>query len=424
MNIATILEFFFFLFLAGFFSCTETAITAITDVEYNKIKRGRGKKEKRITYLIEKKDKIVSTTLIATNFINILISSIITVFTIETIGLKYLPITTLITTIFIIIFAEIIPKTLATHYAMNIIKKSSIPLILCYYINYPIVLFFSYLSKIIVYFIKLFNREAKQKMTEDELKEIFNISREDGALVNLEHTLLKKAIHLKKIKIKHIMTKVNKITSIKEDESFQDIVKVFRESNFSRIPITSKDGKTFLGIIHYKDVLFNFKDKPSIKSLIKSAIFIPESSSVFSIIKVMNKEKRNMVFIIDDEGDVLGLLTMDDILSMICGKGQDEYKHENNEEENDENIKYISHGVFRLKPSINLNELNDFLGTSFHSLNYDTVSGLILEKCQYLPKENEEVLIDGVKFNIKKIKGSKIEEVTLDIRGKKKTLKY
>ena len=254
------LEFLILLFLAGFFSCTETAITAITLAEYNKIKRGRKQEDKRIAYLIDKKEAIVSSTLVATNFINILTSSIITVFTVETIGSMYLPIATIITTVFIIIFAEIIPKTLATHYAMNIIKKSSVFLMLCYFINYPIVLIFSYLSKIIVSFIGLFNNEAKHKMTEDELKEIFNISREDGALVNLEHTLLKKAVHLKNLKIKNIMTKVHKIISIKEDSSFVNMVKIFRESNFSRLPVTSKDGKTFLGLIHYKDVLFNFKD--------------------------------------------------------------------------------------------------------------------------------------------------------------------
>ncbi len=416
------IDFFVLLFLAGFFSCTETAITTITEAEYNKIKKERGKKEKRITYLIEKKDAIVSTTLIATNFINILLSSVITVFTVEKIGVIYLPIATIITTLFIIIFAEIIPKTLATHYAMNIIKRSSILLIFCYFINYPIVLFFSYLSKIIVSFIRIFNKETKHKMTEDELKEIFNISMEDGALVNLEHTLLKKAIHLKNLKIKNIMTKVHKIVFIKEDSSFMDMVKIFRESNFSRLPVISKDGKTFLGLIHYKDVLFNFKDSPSIKNLIKSAIFIPESSSVFSIMKVMNKEKRNMVFIIDDEGDVLGLITMDDILSIICGKTQDEYKHVDKEDKEYENIKYISHGVFKVKPSVLLNELNDVFGLSLYSANYDSVSGLILEKYQYLPKENEEILIDGVKFKIGKIKGSKIEEIIIDLNDKKKKL--
>lgn len=412
-----VLEFLILLFLAGFFSCTETAITAITLAEYNKTKRGRKQEDKRIAYLIDRKEAIVSTTLVATNFINILTSSIITVFTVETIGVAYLPIATIITTVFIIIFAEIIPKTLATHYAMNIIKKSSVFLMLCYFINYPIVLIFSYLSKIIVSFIGLFNKEAKHKMTENELKEIFNISREDGALVNLEHILLKKAVHLKNLKIKNIMTKAHKIISIKEDSSFMNMVKIFRESNFSRLPVTSKDGKTFLGLIHYKDVLFNFKNAPSIKKLIKSAIFVPESSTVFSIIKVMNKEKRNMVFVIDDEGDVLGLLTMDDILAVICGKGQDEYKHADIEDEEQEDIKYVLPGVFKIKPSVSLSELNDNLGLSLYSKNYDTASGLVLENCQYLPKENEEVLIDGIKFKIEKLRGSKIEQMIIDIRN-------
>ena len=125
-----------------------------------------------------------------------------------------------------------------------------------------------------------------------------------------------------------------------------------------------------------------------------------------------------MVFIIDEAGDVLGLLTMEDILSIICGKMEDEYKHDDEKNEETENIRYISHGVFLLKPSMLLNELNDVLGTSFHSENYDTVLGLILEKCQYLPKENEEVLINGVKFKIGKIRGSKIEEMTIDINSR------
>jgi CBS domain protein len=420
MNVLIALEFLVLLFLAGFFSCTETAITAITEAEYNKIKKVRKRKEKRITYLIDKKDKIVSTTLIATNFINILISSIVTVFTIETIGIMYLPLTTTITTISIIIFAEIIPKILATHYSMSIIKKSSLLLYICYLINYPLVVIFSYLSKLVVSFIGLFNKKTKHKMTEDELKELINISKEDGALVSLEHALLKKAIHLKNLKIKNIMVKLHKIVSIEEDASFMDVVKVFRESNFSRLPVISKDGKIFLGLIHYKDVLFNFKNAPPIKTLIKTAVFIPEGSTVFSIIKVMNKEKRNMVFIIDETGDVLGLLTMDDILAVICGKGQDEYNHAEVDEGESENIEYLSHGVFKLKPSMLLNELNDVLGLSFHSASYDTVSGLILEKCQYLPKENEEVVIDSVKFKIEKIKGSKIKDIIIDINSRKK----
>lgn len=124
-----LLEFFIFIFLAGFFSCTETAITAITKAEYNKIKKSIKRKDKFLVHLIDEKEKIVSSTLIATNFLNMLISSITTAFTVETLGIFYLPITTGLATIFIIIFAEIIPKTLATHYAFSITKKKCFPFI-------------------------------------------------------------------------------------------------------------------------------------------------------------------------------------------------------------------------------------------------------------------------------------------------------
>ena len=125
MNVVfLLLEFILLLFLAAFFSCEETAITAISEIEYRRIKKNERKREKMIANLIEKREQIVSTTLIATNFFNMLISSIVTIFTVDTIGAFYLPITTSITTIFIIIFAEILPKTLATHSPLAIIKAT------------------------------------------------------------------------------------------------------------------------------------------------------------------------------------------------------------------------------------------------------------------------------------------------------------
>ena len=407
-----LLEFFIFIFLAGFFSCTETAITAITKAEYNKIKKSIKRKDKFLVHLIDEKEKIVSSTLIATNFLNMLISSITTAFTVETLGIFYLPITTGLATIFIIIFAEIIPKTLATHYAFSITKKSAFLLYLSYLLNYPLVLSFSFFSKGIVKFIRLFYKEKKETFSEDQLKELINISREDGALLNFEHALLKKAIHLKNLKVKHIMTKLSKIVYIKEDISFQELIKVFKDSNFSRLPIFSKDEKGVLGLIHYKDVLFNFKKDLSISSIMRAPIFVPESSNVFFTIKIMNKEKRNMVFVIDEDGDVLGLITMDDIVSIVCGKVEDEYKHETIAKK-EEKLTYLENGEIRASSNISITALNEALGSHFKSEYYDSLSGFILECFQYLPKEGEVITLENVSFKIESIKGSKIESVII-----------
>ena len=415
MNLNIVFLFFEFLllvFLAGFASAEETAITTITDAQYVKTKKGKNKKDKRITFLIEKKEKIVSCTLIATNFFNMLLSSIVTIFTIEVIGILYLPLTTAITAIFIIIFAEIIPKTIATHNAMAIIKKTSFILYILYVLSYPLVFLFSHLSYLIIAFLRLFYKEEKEKISEEKINEFINISREDGAIINLEEKLLKKAVHLKNIKIRSLMTKTSKIVYVTEGASYKELIETFRKSNFSRLPILSKDKKSFLGLIHYKDVLFSLNTKEDIKGIIKKPIFIAENANVFSVIKVMNSKRRSMVFVIDDEGDILGLLTMDDIVALICGKAKDEYIHikENVEKEK---IVFLDNDDIEIDPAISLSELNEKLGTHFASSYYDSLSGLILEKTEYLPKEGDVIMIDSYKIKIKKLKGAKINSIIM-----------
>ena len=334
-------EFLILLFLAGFFSCEETAITAISDIEYRRIKKSEKRREKMIASLIEKKEKIVSSTLIATNFLNMLISSIVTVFTVEIVGSIYLPITTGITTIFIIIFAEILPKTLATHSPLAVIKATHFLLYISYIISSPFVLFFSFFSRFTLFILHLFtkNKGELDGMNEKKMDELIDISKEDGILASVEETLLKKAVLLKKITANEIATPISKMVCIKEDVSYNEIVSTFEKSHFSRLPVLAInaphmysekenqiDKNSFLGLIHYKDVLFALASKQfseknfEVKHIIKSPIFISNTLDVLSILTLMNEKKRNMIFIIDNEDRVSGLLTMDNIFSLLCGK--------------------------------------------------------------------------------------------------------
>ena len=133
---------------------------------------------------------------------------------------------------------------------------------------------------------------------------------------------------------------------------------------------------------------------------------------LFGIIKIMNKEKRNMVFVIDEDGDVLGLITMDDIVSIVCGKVEDEYKHETIAKK-EEKLTYLENGEIRASSNISITALNEALGSHFKSEYYDSLSGSILECFQYLPKEGEVITLENVSFKIESIKGSKIESVII-----------
>lgn len=334
-------EFLIFLFLAAFFSCEETAITAISEIEYRRVKKGERRREKIIANLIEKKDKIVSATLIATNFLNMLISSIVTVFTVEVVGAIYLPITTAITTIFIIIFAEILPKTIATQSPFAIIKATHFILYILYIISFPFVFFFSFFSRFLLFILHFFtkNKAELEGMSEKKMNELIDISKEDGILASVEETLLKKAVVLKKIKASDIATPISKMIYVKEDSFYDEIVSTFEKSRFSRLPVLANNTfnvtsqnevntqkHTFLGIVHYKDVLFALAShkfltsKFEVKQIMKSPIFVSSTSDALSILTLMNDKKRNIAFVLNDKENVIGLLTMDDVFSLLCGK--------------------------------------------------------------------------------------------------------
>ena len=338
-------EFLILLFLAAFFSCEETAITAISEIDYRRIKKSSRRREKMISSLIEKKEKIVTSTLIATNFLNMLLSSIVTVFTVEVVGSSFLPLTTGITTIFIIIFAEILPKTLATHSPLTIIKATHFCLYISYIISLPFVLFFSVFSRILLFILHLFkkNKVETEGISEKKMNELIDISKEDGILASVEETLLKKAVVLKKIKAIDIATHLSKMVYVRENFSYDKIMATFEKSRFSRLPLLANDTydvcnknamsitkkQSFLGLIHYKDVMFSLASSSfsshnfNAKAILKTPIFISHTLDALSILTLMNEEKRNMAFVLDDEENVIGLLTMDDIFSLLCGKSSD-----------------------------------------------------------------------------------------------------
>lgn len=409
-------EFILLLFSAAFFSGSETAITAITHTEYRALKKSRNKKDKKLLRLIEIKDKIVTTTLIGTNAVNMLLSSLVTAFTINNFGSYYVPLAAAITTVCIILFAEIIPKAIAACRAVSFSRNCASMLGFCCKIIFPLVAFFSFLSNMVIAVLSGKQRGTTKKViSEDQLKDLVKISREDGAFETSGHILLNRAIHLRNIKIRNIMKKRADISYLNISDTNEEIIKTFRSSKFSRLPVLDSDNNVF-GLVHYKDILFYMTNgkEINIKEIMKTPIFIPETVNIFSVIKAMNAKKRNMAFVIDEHGYFTGLITMDDAVSAILGKTQDEYSH--TEINPLQKLKVLDQEHIRIPGDMQISQLNDLLNTDFSSLYYDTVGGLILEKAEYLPDEGTKIEIGKMEFTIEKIKDRKIVSVKADIK--------
>ena len=425
MNLILIsIEFLFLLFCAAFFSGTETGITAITRSQYKAIKKNKTKTNKRIAFLIEKKDEIVSATLIGTNFVNTLSASLVTAFVLTNYGQKAIPIATAITTILIIIFAEIIPKAFATKKPVELTKAASRILCGTRLILKPVVLIFSFMSQFIIKAFSKNKQNIPSSLSEDYLKTLIDISLADGAFQTGEHTLIRRTVQLHELKLHSIMTKKDDIIALNINSSMQEMFDTFKKTMFSRLPIFDTEKDNIIGIVHYKDLLFfrkniseTNKNVPSsriqIKKIIRPAIFIPKTANIFSVLKTMRKNKKNMAFIIDEYGKTAGLITIDDISSAIFGSIEDEYSK--SKADPIKGISIIDGSHIRIPAEISIVKLNRLLKTDFHSDYNGSVGGLILEKAEYLPKEGETIKIGKIEFTVEKTENSKILTLVADI---------
>ena len=414
-SVAVILEIIMLLICAAFFSGAETAVTAVTRTEYRSLKKSPRRSAQRLAMLIEIKDKIVTTALIGTNFVNTLNSGLITAFTLNVFGMRAVPAATAIISILIIILAEIFPKALAAERAKGLGQAAAFPLYVCYRLLYPLVAVFSLLTKAVLILFGARPHSAPVLLKDKDLQLLVHIGQEDGALAAGEEELLRRAVLLQHVTLRAIMTPRTAITYIDAAASVSQIIGRFRSSRFSRLPVYDPETKSVTGILHYKTLLFALQEQPlpALASLLRPAIFIPESASVFSAIKVMNANTQNMAIIIDEYGGVSGLVTMDDIIAAVFSTVQDEYGGAKRDPMR--SVRFLDSSRLVLPGSLRLEDCNELLHTDFHSHYYDTLGGFLLEKWGYLPHTDETIVCGSITFTAAHIANRRIDTIVADL---------
>jgi len=403
------------LFCAAFFSGAETAVTAVTRGEYRSLKKNMRRNAQRLARLVEIKDKIVTTALIGTNFVNTLNSGLITAVTINVFGVQAVPVATGIITVLIIILAEIFPKALAAERAESFGKAAALPLSLCYTLLRPVVAVFSLLSQAILKLFTAGSQPVPVVLRDKDLQLLVHIGQKDGALAAGEEELLRRAVLLQKVKLRTIMTPRTDIVTLAATSSFPQIIERFRSSRFSRLPVYSAETNAIIGIIHYKALLFALQERrqPELASLLRPALFIPESASIFSAIKAMNTNRQNMAIIIDEHGGVAGLITMDDVIAAVFSNMQDEYG--GIQRDPMRTVRFINDTQLILPGNLRLEDCNELLHTDFHSDYYDTIGGFLLEQWGYLPHTDATIICGRIAFTAAHIINRRIDTVIADI---------
>ena len=412
-------DFFYLLFIfllvliSGFFSGSETALTAVSKPRiYAKAKKGN-KKANFVKKLIEKKEDLITTILLSNNLVNIFASALATTYLYKSFGNKGIIYSTLIMTVIIVIFGEVLPKT----YALNRPTKTALSISSILLILMKI---FSPLIKIINFFINILLKnftkktiKTKDEQNEEELKGAIDLYKTSDPDSIKEKEMLKNILTLSDTSLDEIMTHRSNIYSINIDDSINEIIERISKSNFTRIPIWKKAPENIIGVLDSRKISLkkyekNLFSKNELKELIKKPWFVPESTDLLDQLLAFKQRKEHLVFIVDEYGELQGLVSLEDIIEEIVGDIIDEIDSPNlGIIENDD-------GSINSDGSIAIRDLNKLYGWELPEDDASTIAGLIINFLERIPLYGE--VIEYKKFKIKILSHSRKKIGKLNIK--------
>lgn len=315
------------LLLSAFFSSTETAYTSFSVIRMKNLAKTK-KSAKLALKLKESYDRFISTILIGNNIVNIAGTSLATLIAVES-GFST-GIMTLVVTVAVLIFGEILPKSFSKIVAEKYAIFVAYPITVLYYIFYPISMFFELMSKA---FKKVFKIKEEPTMTEEEFEILVDNIQREGVLNNIEKNLILNTIEYGDLLVEDIMTKGRDVIFVKDGDSYETIQEVFEKYNYSRLPI-SKTSKvnTIYGIIYQKEfyeMLIN--DEQELHSIIVDPIITKPNIKISRLLKTFQKEHQHMAFV-QNKNKIIGIITMEDIIEELVGEIEDEYDLERDEQ--------------------------------------------------------------------------------------------
>jgi len=398
---------------SAFFSSAETAFSRITRAKLRALEEDGVRHAKTLSKIFEDYDRMITTILIGNNIVNLSASALTTVFTMRIWGNVYISIGTGILTLIVLVFGEIVPKTAARHNSEKMALSFCVPIRFLMTVLFPLVFVIDILAGAVL---KIFGlkREKDEVITESELRSYVDVSHEDGVIESDERKIINNVFDFSDSVAKDIMIPRIDIMSIPEEATYREVMKVFRETMYTRLPVYKDDNDNIIGFINVKD-LIRLKDVGSfaVSKFLREGYYTYEYKKTNDLMIEMRSKSQNLAFVNDEFGNTVGMVTMEDLLEEIVGELRDEY-------DQDEETQIVKDGDgYLIEARMRLEDVNDVLGTEFESEDYDTIGGLVLDSLDRIPENGETVTLeDGTTLTVKGIKSNRIVSVYVVLPGK------
>ena len=413
-DVAQLIIIIVLIFLSGFFSSAETAFSTLNRVRMRNLEEEGSKKAARVNKILESYSKMLSAILIGNNIVNLTASSLTTAFVIGVCGNAYIGLGTGILTIVVLLGGEIIPKTWANLNSEKLALAYSSVIYALMKVMTPVIFIVDLLSKGIL---KLLHVDPNKKMdtiTESELKTYVDVSHEDGQIESDEREMIYNIFEFSDTCVKDIMIPRTNMVTVNADESVNDLIKIFHESMYTRIPVYQEDKDSMIGFVNIKDLFIariSGQKNITLKSLLREAYYTYEYKKNADLLLEMREKSMNVAFVLNEYGSTVGMVTLEDFLEELVGEIRDEY-----DEDEKELIQKIDDRSYLIEGSMNLSDINDSIGTSLNSDDYDSIGGIIIGQLDRLPEDNESVVLaDGTTLQVKGIDQNRILHVLLTL---------
>jgi len=413
MNTLTIENLFILLvlllFLSAFFSGSETSLMSVNRYKLkHKYKKG-SKSAKRVLYLLNNPDRTLSLILLLNNFVNILASAITTLIAIKLYGETAIAVSAGILTFVILIFSEVTPKTFAALYP----DKIAYPVSLFFYpmlkLFYPLIVIINFFSRMLL---GIFGINQKNKsyelLTRDEIKTI--VTESSDRIPKYYEDMIVNMLDLEKVKVEDAMVPRNEIVAINIEDDMEKISKEILGYQHTRIPIYKNELNSLKGFLHKRRVIKMLVEggitKEKILINLNPAYFIPEDTSLTTQLINFKREKKRIGFVVDEYGDVKGLVTLDDILEEIVG----EFDYDDDKEKD---ILRISDNTYLIDGSVQIREINRILNWKLPESEVKTINGYILECLEDIPEKGKFFKKNDYTFEIMKVNNNFVKNVKI-----------
>jgi len=396
------------LFLSAFFSSAETSLTTVNKIKMRALAEEGNKKAEMVLQITEDSSKMLSAILIGNNIVNLSASSLTTSIAYN-LGGSAVAIATGILTVLILIFGEITPKTMATINSEKMALSYAYPIHFIMVIITPISFIINALSRVVFFILRVDPNAKVNAMTENELRTMVEMGHEDGAIEEEEREMINNVFDLGDAKAKDVMVPGVHVVFADVESSYEELIEIFRENKFTRLPVFEENTDNVIGTINMKDLLLYDNTKAfNIRDILREAYFTHEHKNISELLVEMRQASLNIAIVLDEYGETAGLITLEDILEEIVGEIHDEY--DTNEEE--EIFKKINEYEFVIEGSTNLDDLNDRVELGLESEDYDSLGGYIIEKLDRLPDEKDELTLEnGVRIVVDTLDKNRIEKV-------------